>query len=114
MAEIDIKRGDYLIVGTNQYVIREVEWWDLGKANTPSFIKLATVSCSTKRAVFVGGKRETTANASTHLSGLFCTPFDVLSSRLALRLDLQTIHTLRQTQIANETGYKILVLEVNE
>ncbi len=114
MAEIDIKRGDYLIVGTKQHAIREVEWWDLANADTPAFVKIATVACSTKRAVFTNSKRETIANASVNLTGLMCTPFDVISSDLALRLDLQTLHTLRQTQISNSTGYKILVLEVNE
>jgi len=114
MAEIDIKKGDYLVVGTNQYAIREVEWWDLENANTPSFIKIATVECSTKRPTFSNNKRQTVANASTNLSGLKCSPFDVISSDLSLRLDLQTLHTLRQTQISNETGYIILVLEVNE
>lgn len=114
MAEIDIKKGDYLIVDTNQYAIREVEWWDLEKANTPSFIKMATVSCSTKRSTFSNNKRQTVSNSETNLSGLKCTPFDVVSADLALRLDLKTLYTFRQTQISNETGYIILVLEVND
>ena len=114
MAEIDIKRGDFLIVGTEQYAVKEMEWWDLENANTPAFVRMATVDCSTKRPTFTNSKRETVANASVNLSGLKCTPFDVLSSDLALRLDLKTLHTLRQTQISNNTGYKILVIEVKE
>lgn len=114
MAEIDIKKGDYLVVGTDQYVIREVEWWELKNANTPAFVKLATVSCSTKRLSFSNNKRQTVENASTHLTDLKCTSFDVISANVALRLDLKTLYTLRQTQISNATGYKILVLEVND
>lgn len=114
MAEIDIKRGDYLVVGSNQYAIREVEWWDMINANTPAFVKLATEDCSTKRQTFTSGKRQSVADASTNLSNLKCTKFDVISANLALRLDLKTLHTLRQTQISNATGYIILVLEINE
>lgn len=114
MAELDIKRGDYLIVDTNKYVIKQVEWWDMEGADTPAFIKLATVACSTKRQTITNSKREVVANASVNLSGLFCTPFDVISSKLAMRLDLKTLTTLRQTQIANSTGYVILIIEVNE
>lgn len=114
MAEIDIKKGDYLVIGTDQYAIREVEWWDMKNANTPAFLKIATVACSTKRLTFTDGKRESIADASTNLTGLLCSPFDVISSDLAMRLDLSTLHTLRSVQIANSTGYNILVIEVNE
>ncbi len=114
MAVIDIKHGDYLIVGTNEYAIKQVEWWDMVNADTPAFKKLATVACSTKRQVFANSKRETVTNATVNLSGLFCTAFDVISSNLAMRLDLKTLTTLRQTQISNSTGYIILVLEVPE
>jgi len=114
MAEIDIKKGDYLVVGSNQYAIREVEWWDMEGANTPAIQKIATVACSVKRLAFVNNKRESVSNASVHITGLLCSPFDVISANLAMRLDLSTLHTLRYTQISNDTGYKILVVEVNE
>lgn len=114
MAEIGIKKGDYLIVGSNQYAIKQVEWWDMDRANDPSFTKLATVACSTKRQVFINGKRQDVADASIQLTGLLCTKFDVISSKLAERLDLKTLVTLRQTQIANSTGYIILIIEVND
>lgn len=115
MTEIDIDKGDYLIIGSNQYAVREVEWWDMTNANTPAFQKLATEACSTKRqTIDSSGKRQSVSNASTKLSNLKCTKFDVISADLRERLGLQGLQTLRQTQISNSTGYIILVLEVPE
>ncbi len=114
MAELDIKKGDSLIIGSNSYPILETEWWDFPNALDASFIKQATVSCSTKRQTFTNSKRETSTDASANLSNLKCLPLDVISSDLALRTGLQAPHTTRHTQIANDSGYMVIIIEFLE
>lgn len=61
-----------------------------------SFDQIATVACGTKRAAIVGTKRGTPA---TNLTGLKCTPLDVVTADVAARAGLSSPHELLQTFI---------------
>lgn len=111
MPELDIRKGDYLISGTDTYAVKETEWWEMENANTPAFLRLATATYSTKRLTFTAGKREKVSDASAHLSDLKGTPLDVVSADLGTRVGLEALHTLRHTQISNATGYMVVIVE---
>lgn len=111
MAEINIRKGDYLISGSTTYAVKETEWWEMENANTPAFLRLATANYSTKRLTFTDGKREGVDDAAAFLTGLVGTPLDVISADLANRTGLTALHTLRHTQIANDDGYMVVIVE---
>ena len=68
-----------------------------------SFSKLATVSCSTKRATISGsGVNQKRGAQSTNLSGLLCLPLDPVDPELRERLRIETPHELRQTFIKGD------------
>lgn len=111
MAVLDIEKGDFLIVSTLTYSIKSVEWWEMRKANNPTFQEQATLDCSTKRILFVEGKRGTVADATTNLASLKCIPIDSADRDLVIRTGLTTMYTLKHTQISNDDGYMVLILE---
>lgn len=61
-----------------------------------AFAHHATLSASTKRATVSSGKR---ASPTTNLTGIACTPLDVVEDEVARRAGLETPHTLLQTFI---------------
>jgi len=63
---------------------------------TSSFTRLATVSCSTKRAVQSGKQR---SEATTYLTGLKCTPLDPLDPQVRATMELKTPADTLETMI---------------
>lgn len=59
-----------------------------------SFGKVATVSCSTKRATMSDGKLQA---PTEHLTSLSCTPLDPLSMDIQARMELSTPYEALQT-----------------
>jgi hypothetical protein len=100
---MDIKPGDFLVVGGKDYPIKSVAEWTGTGMNSRSFARRATVSATTKRTK----KGEPT----THLPGLTCTPLDPVDPETRRRLALETPHELLQTFLAESTGFVHLVLE---
>ena len=64
-----------------------------------TFAALATISCSTKRATIVGGKRSA---PTTNLTGLLCTPLDPVDPELRRRMQLETPYEILQTFITGD------------
>jgi hypothetical protein len=107
---MNIREGDFLVIGSNEYPIRSVgEWSSLRLTSTKAFQKQATVSASTKRSpAIASGKRGTPA---TLLTGLSCTPLDPVDPEISRRLGLDTPHELLQTFLADSTGFVVLIVE---
>jgi hypothetical protein len=61
---------------------------------SPSFLKLATVTASTKRATMSGALQGT---PSANLVGIKCTPLDPVDAETLTRLKLESAYQLRQT-----------------
>lgn len=73
-------------------------------SSASSFAKMATVSCSTKRAGgFTDGNRSVSAS---NLTGLKCTPLDPVDPQLQQRMALDTPHLLLQTFIDGNNDIK--------
>ena len=105
----DILEGDLLVVGTDEHPIKAVEVWSKANFNTRGFIRMASVSMSTKRVpVIVDGKRGT---ATTKLSGLKGTPLDPVSAEVIERLGLDSPVRLLETFIGDSTGFLHLIVE---
>ena len=104
---LDIKEGDYLVVGASEYPIRScAEWkWRYGR----NFKRMATVTASTKRnpAITSGKRGAPVAN----LTGVKCTPLDPISEDLANRLELETPHELLVSFADGGNVFYRLVLE---
>ena len=100
---MDIKPGDFLVVGGKDYPIKSVAEWAGTGMNSRGFSRRATVSATTKRTK----KGEPT----THLTGLLCTPLDPVDPETRRRLALETPHELLQTFLADSIGFVHLVLE---
>lgn len=104
---LDIKEGDYLVVGGKDYPIRSCAEWVWGSGNGMS--RFLRVTASTKRApAITGGKR---GEAVTNLTGVKCMNLDPVDPELRNRLELETPHELLQT-VANGGGvFYRLILE---
>ena len=107
---IDIREGDLLVVGTDEYPVKAVEKWTQADWNTKSFAHMASVSVSTKRNPTVGadGKRGT---ATTSLTGLKATPLDPVDLEVIQRLALDSPVRLLETFISDSTGFVHVVVE---
>jgi hypothetical protein len=106
---IDLKEGDILVVSSVDYPVRSVGEWVKTSAHTKSFLKLATVTASTKRSpAIASGKR---GSPATNLTGLSCFPFDPVQPELARRLALDTPHELLQTYLSDGTGFLAVIIE---
>ena len=104
---LDIKEGDYLVVGTVEYPIRScAEWpWKF----TYALKRKLTVTASTKRQPSItSGKRGV---PTTNLTGVKCTPVAPLDPELKKRMDIQTPHELLITFADGGTTQYKLVLE---
>lgn len=106
---LDIKNGDVLVVGSVEYVIRDVSHWETHGFEQMSVFDdyFATVDCSTKRppSVAVGGV------PVENLTGLSCAPIDPIDHELRLRLGTNASVKWRQTFITNGTDYANLYVE---
>lgn len=108
-AMIDVKEGDILTVSGVDYPVKSVGEWVKSSVHTRSFLKLATVTASTKRSpAIASGKR---GSPATNLTGLKCLPLDPVSPEIQRRLGLDTPNELLQTYVSNGTGLLALVLE---
>ncbi len=104
---LDIKEGDLLVVGSDEYPIRScAEWkWPAGRAMR----RFLTITASTKRTpAMAGGKR---GAPTTNLATLTCTPLDPVDSELAKRLELDTPHELLQSFADGGDMFYHLILE---
>jgi hypothetical protein len=106
---IDIREGDILVVGSDEYPVKAVEVWTKTSFYTRSFIKMADVSASTKRNPAVtSGKRGT---ATTNLTSVSITPLDPVTLEVAERLALDSPVRLLETFMADSTGFVHVVVE---
>jgi len=103
---LDIKEGDYLVVGNAEYPIRScAEWpWKF----TYALKRKLTTTASTKRKPPITGSSYALV---THLTGVKCTPIAPLDPELKKRLDIQTPHELLITFADGGTTQYKLVLE---
>jgi hypothetical protein len=109
---IDIVEGDILVVAGREYPVKIAAEW-VGKGNTASFRRLATVSASTKRTGTSGGKRSA---PTAYLSDLKITPLDPISASAIKSIELSanellTPNELKQCYVADSTGFLHLVVE---
>jgi hypothetical protein len=105
---IDIKEGDVLVIGADEYPIRAIEKW-IGMGNTASFNRTATVSASTKRAGAVASGLR--GAPTTNLASLKITPLDPVDAELRQRLTLKTPNQVYQTFAADSTSFVRMVVE---
>lgn len=71
---LDIREGDTLVLGGNEYPIRAVGVWKWDGAASLGMQRMLTETASTKRPPAVaGGKR---GAAQTYLTGIKCSPLD--------------------------------------
>lgn len=107
---LDIKEGDYLVVGTKEYPIRFCEEWAWYAGS--GIKRLLRVTASTKRQPAIsGGKR---GAAETKLTGVRCTPLDSInqySPDIRNRVELNTPHELLQTIVDGGDVFYQLYLE---
>lgn len=105
---IDIREGDVLVIGSEEYPVKAVEVWTKASFNTYGFQRMANVSASTKRATISSGKRSApTAN----LSGLKCTPLDAITAEVAARLALESPVRMLETFLSDSTGFLHVIVE---
>jgi hypothetical protein len=92
---IDVKEGDILVSGSDEYSIKMVDAWTLRRGGS-ALTRQATATYSTKRNPAIsGGKRGTPV---TELTGVKGTPlYPVSSSDLLQRVDLGTPYKAKQT-----------------
>lgn len=107
---LDIREGDYLVVGSREYPIRACqEWtWPRGRGGIR---RLLALTVSTKRQPAISaGKRGAPV---TLLTGVRCTPLDPIpvTPEIRERLDLQTPHESLETFVDGTDTYYRLVLE---
>lgn len=100
---MDIIEGDVLVVGSKEYPIKACGDWEIPGMNTRSFRHMATASASTKRT-----KK---GDPAVNLTGLKCVPLMPVDHELRKRLALDTPHELKQTFIADATGFVHLIVE---
>lgn len=83
---LDIRYGDILVLGGEEYPIKGVARWNIAAA--AGMVALMDSTAGTKRApAMSGGKR---GAAQTNLTDLVCTPLLSLSDQLTQRPGLQT------------------------
>lgn len=106
---VDIKEGDVLVVGSEEYPVKAVEKWTKANFNTYSFSHMASVTASTKRNPAVAsGKR---GSAAENLTGLSITPLDPVTQDVVERLALESPVRLLETFIADSAGFVHVIVE---
>ncbi len=99
---LDIREGDYLIVGAKSYPIRSCATW--AWYNYRSMARLLRVTASTKRS-------NRTTGLAVNLTNVKCTPLDPVDPELKMRLDLKTPGELLQTFADGTDVFYRLILE---
>lgn len=105
---MDIRNGDILVVGTAEYPIRAVSWWE-GEITLRGFARLASKDAYTKRSPAISGGK--VGAAVTQEAAIKCMPLDPLDPEIRERMGLQTPHELLQTYVPDAGGFFYLVLE---
>ena len=108
---LDIREGDYLVVGAKEYPIRACQEWAWTRQGAGGIRRFATLTASTKRQpVVTDGKRGTPV---TKLTCVKHTPLDPIQTtpEIRERLDLQTPHELLETYVNGGDVFYRLVLE---
>lgn len=105
---IDIKEGDYLVLGGVTYPVKSVATWS-GKVSGKSLYRMATEVGTTKRTpdpingVF--------AQTSDHLVDLSCLPVMPVDSDTRRRVGLESPVELCMTFVIDTTGIYLVILE---
>ena len=107
MAFSDIKRGNNLIHGSDEYAVKYVGDWSMEDADTPSFVKMATEDVTINEQPFSSGAAVSPVAIWTGKS----LPIDPVSQATIKRLNLKTPTHTMQTEIAESNQFKFLVLE---
>ena len=106
---VDIREGDFLVVGSDSYPVKAVEEWTKANWNSYAFKHMATVTASTTRNPSVAsGKRGTQAE---NLTGLSITPLDPVTQEIRERLALEGPHRLLETFISDSSGFVHVIIE---
>ena len=105
---IDIREGDYLVVGLDEYPVKAVEIWNRLDFNTFSFSVMANITASTKRSAFSDGK---SGAPVAYLTSLAITPLDPVTQDIVERLALESPVRLLETFIADSAGFVHVIIE---
>lgn len=104
---LDIKEGDYLVVGGKDYPIRScAEWSWIGGTGIKRFLR---VTASTKRQPALGSG--VYGEMTTKLTDVKCMDLDPVDAELRGRLLLDTPHELLQTVADGNGVFYQLILE---
>jgi hypothetical protein len=105
---LDIREGDLLVVGSTEYVVKNVAPWT-GFGSILSFRRLATVDASIKRRPnVVAGER----GDPSIIAEIRCAPLDPISADIAQTLGLKVPYHARQTFAADTDGFvQIIVMD---
>lgn len=99
---IDIKEGDYLVVGAKSYPIRDCEVWDWAYSGR-AIRRMLRLTISTSRM-------QSSGTPSTILTGIRATPLDPVDAETRERLALESPHTLLETFVeAGGTFYRLIL-----
>jgi hypothetical protein len=104
---LDVRDGDVLALGGQDYPIRSCEPWPWPQ-NVRGVVPFTDAAATVKRSPgVVGGKRGAPA---THLEAVRCTALYPASAEIRQRPDLQTPHTLLQAYLdGGDTVYALVV-----
>lgn len=82
---LDIREGDYLVVGSKSYPIASCAEWRWDNDAFDDSLPFALVEASTKRQAPMDKTTGKRGAATTKLTGLWCTPLDPLTPDLQTR-----------------------------
>lgn len=101
---LDIREGDYLVIGTKEYSIARIAYWGGALGTTPLFMREANILASTKRSPDIdkNGQRGT---AIAYLTTLYVTPFDVVTPGLTKDVPLDLPARTLRCYAADSDGY---------
>lgn len=105
---IDIKEGDYLVLGGVTYPVKSVATWS-GTISGKSLFRMATEEGVTKRTPDpINGVFGSIAD---NLTGLSCLPVMPIDPETRRRVGLDSPVELLQTFVVDTTGVYLVVLE---
>ena len=105
---LDIRSGDFLVIGTKQYPIRYCGEYEFSFGSTRSFKQMCSVSASTKRNPIADGKR---GDAVEQEASIKCMPLDPVSQTDIEKRGLTNApYELKQTVVdGGDTFYQLFV-----
>jgi len=109
---LDIIAGDNLIIAGGTFPIFSVGEQTVDNFNDPSYLKMATVSCSTERDGD-NASGDTTGKVE-NLTSLLCMPFQALTPEQLIGLGLNDPHEKKTTFIADGTSFVEIVVTVGK